>query len=50
MEHTFIVGIDVASKKLDLCWGDEVSNLQYQTIEYTDDALEHFVASCKLIP
>jgi transposase len=50
MEHTFIIGIDVASKKLDLCCGDEVSNLQYQTIEYTDDALEQFTASCKLVP
>jgi hypothetical protein len=44
MEHTSIVAIDVASQKLDLCWGSDVKNLEHATIPYTEEELKRFVA------
>jgi len=39
-----ILGIDVASRKLDLAWSDE-SGFQHATVDYTTEALDAFLAS-----
>lgn len=41
---TTILGIDVASRKLDLAWSDE-SGWQHATVEYTTSALDTFLAA-----
>lgn len=41
---TSILGIDVASRKLDFAWSDE-SGWQHATVEYTTSALDTFLAA-----
>lgn len=43
MDYTSILGIDVASEKLDLCFSRSGDN-QYYQIDYADSALEAFLA------
>lgn len=44
MKHAFILGLDVASEKLDLCLLDAGSQeCSFKTIEYSEDALENFL-------
>lgn len=44
MDYTSILGIDVASKKLDMCLLDCASNEHsFETIDYTEDELEKFL-------
>ncbi|TRZ77320.1 IS110 family transposase [bacterium] len=44
MKYTFILGLDVASKKLDLCLLDtESQKRSFTTIEYSRDVLEDFL-------
>ena len=43
MDYTFILGIDVASQKLDLCWNGELG-LSFKTIPYSEEDLDSFLA------
>lgn len=42
MDYTSILGIDVASSKLDVCLKSE-KGLEYDQLDYTDDALDNFL-------
>jgi len=44
MDYTSILGIDVASSKLDLCLKNE-KGLEYDQLDYTGDALESFLGN-----
>lgn len=39
MDYTSIIGVDVASKKLDLCYMQD-DQLQYQTVDYSEEKLD----------
>jgi transposase len=43
MDYAFILGLDVASKKLDLCW-NENRELKFQSIDYTQKDLDTFLS------
>jgi transposase len=43
MDYAFILSLDVASKKLDLCW-NEKEELNFQSIGYTEENLENFLS------
>lgn len=42
MDYAFILGLDVASKKLDLCWNED-RELRFQSIDYTVENLDSFL-------
>lgn len=48
MDYTFILSLDVASKKLDLCWNEE-QKLHYQSIDYTEKDIDSFLANHQFI-
>lgn len=43
MDYFSIVGIDVASEKLDLCWGSALDTVAYATVASTEEALTQFL-------
>lgn len=43
MDYAFILGLDVASKKLDLCW-NENGELRFLSIDYDEDSLNTFLS------
>ena len=43
MDYTSILGIDVASNKLDICYFSDKQDCEYFQIDYTDQSMDHFL-------
>lgn len=44
MIHTSILGVDVASEKLDLCFNQDPATHEHSQIEYSIEALDQFLS------